>query len=1243
MSGARTPARPAWLEAFPSAQVRELDPRRHALVEASAGTGKTFAIEHLVLRLLVENPDWKPEEILLLSFTERTVADLRRRIRNLFRRQLRVDADGKAPIPGWTETDLARIHDLWLHADDLSVHTLHGFCQATLLRDPILHDALLRTELASDRDMANEALEDLLRNAWARDPERLERLCEALEINAKDDWRTKLIRLALNWHPWREDRLEPRPDPDAMPRMRAEAAAALERLRAALADVNAGTLPVAQYHALLPEKSKGNNVFVRVARILEEAPSDEEALSDLVKTFYGKYEHGEEKRGKSKAYRDGFASQLESTRGRNIVALPEWVAFATECDAIVRIGVRFEVERVIEKLRVTAQAAMELRAAFDDAKIRAGLISYDDMPRNLVLALRRDPALAERIAGRYKACIVDEFQDTDPLQWEILQYLCLRDTSAAMPALPLTLVGDPKQAIYAFRGGDLPTYLAARKTLRDLAAQGRAQGFGLEANFRSRPSLIAGLNAVFAQENWFGAPAETAEDPAWHLPADSERVHFSRALAGKKDPDDGTARIILREFSGMVDPETGAPAPKREVERAVRHWIAARIVTLLEGGTPARDIAVLVRKNSEGLALERTLLRRGIPCRIRRRGNMFLGPHADALRLLLDWIDDASDPDMQARILLLPFARAATGDDAFPRGRPAECPPLVARWARLARARRWPEFFDSVLLESGYLETLERESPPDADRFAALARRLGEAGAAPGTTTHALRARFDAWRRGEGEEDDGEGGGAGTADDSVSILTIHTSKGLEFPVVFLAATGDGRKPAQYTLRDPDTPGFRIVLDLKNEVDKARFEQQNHEEDLRLFYVAFTRAADALYVPLLPESDGNRRYGALGGFAADALRAVARNDDTARLFAYDEEPVHDRTLPRTNGARAESPHADGHPDADDLQAATHTLFNRRRRLSSYSRLAHRAATPEAPAPADAAEPVLEDDGTRAQRQEAVPESADESATEGAFSGVGAPSGTTGISATELPPGSAVGTALHALLEHIPFAFARDTASPEEWLELPGHRARVEDALRRESVDPSHAPAAARAIWNALRMPIPDPATTEPQETFRLADLAPADLRHEVEFLLPFGAAAGAALPEGVSWKRSGSDVFLWGFIDLVFRREGRYYLLDWKSNLLPSYDRAAIERSMAQHRYDLQWKLYSIALDRWLASRLPGYDPERHFGGVCYLYLRGASEQGPFSGFATRPTPEELRATYPDTLASLLRGPAEETP
>src|SRR5690606_18676864 len=118
---------------------------------------------------------------------------------------------------------------------------------------------------------------------------------------------------------------------------------------------------------------------------------------------------------------------------------------------------------------------------------------------------------------------------------------------------------------------------------------------------------------------------------------------------------------------------------------------------------------------------------------------------------------------------------------------------------------------------------------------------------------------------------------------------------------------------------------------------------------------------------------------------------------------------------------------------------------------------------------------------------------------------------------------------------------------------------------------------------------------------------------------------------------------WGFIDLVFRHAGRYYLLDWKSNLLPAYDRASVERSMAQHRYDLQWKLYSVALDRWLATHLPGYDPERHFGGVCYVYLRGASAAGGFSGFTTRPARRDLRETYPAELAALLRTSAKETP
>jgi exodeoxyribonuclease V beta subunit len=688
---------PAWLENFPSAEVRALDPARHTLIEASAGTGKTFAVEHLVLRLLMENPDWMPEEILLLSFTEKTAADLRARIRALLHRQVRPGVDGpdKPPIAGWSEEDLKRLRLLWTHADDLAVHTLHAFCQSSLRRDPLASDVLIRDEVSEDRSLADEALENLLRGAWARDPARLARLRAALGIGGGDGWRGKLIRPALAWHPWRGDRLDPEAAEERAPGLESEIGTACACLRDALARVNGGSLALGEYLSRLPGKNPEGNAFVRTARILETRSDGTLLLVAMVETFYGRYEHGAEKKGRTKAYKDGFGALLESTRGRDIASLAEWSAFATACDAALRLGLRVEEERALDALRLRAQAVTELREELAREKLRRGAISYDDMPANLVRALRKNPGLAGRIRRRYKACIVDEFQDTDPVQWEILERLCLSDArEGAAAALPLFLVGDPKQAIYGFRGGDLRTYLAARSRFRDMAAEGRAQGFGLEANFRSRRTLIEALNAVFAHPDWFGPSPRSAADPAWRLPPDSGDVAFTPARAGRADTGE-IPRVILRDFR-----EEGAEPPRKaDVERDLRRWIAARIVAALEAGRPPSDIAVLVRKNAEGEAIERLLRRRGVPCRVKRRGGFFHGPPADALRLLLEWIEDAGDPDVQARILLLPFARRDAAD--LPQGRPARIPPLLAEWAALARAGRWPAFFDAVRRQGG--------------------------------------------------------------------------------------------------------------------------------------------------------------------------------------------------------------------------------------------------------------------------------------------------------------------------------------------------------------------------------------------------------------------------------------------------------------------------------------------------------------------------------------------------------------
>jgi exodeoxyribonuclease V beta subunit len=627
------------------------------------------------------------------------------------------------------------------------------------------------------------------------------------------------------------------------------------------------------------------------------------------------------------------------------------------------------------------------------------------------------------------------------------------------------------------------------------------------------------------------------------------------------------------------------------------------------------------------------LRRRGVPCRIIQRGGPFHGPAADALRLLLAWIDDAASPDAQARILMLPFARA---EDEFPKGRPDRCPPLIARWADLAHAGQWPEFLAAVLHEGGYRERLAAESESEAARFDRLIELLSEAASTPGLSTRAVADHFDAMRRGEDVAESEEDGLEATDESgAVTVMTLHLSKGLEFKHVFIASSGGGVKDDFLVLRDLGTPGFRIALNTNSAADKTQAEKQSHEENKRLFYVAFTRARESLYVPLLPDSYNRADSGPLGGFAASALRAAAHDAALTSIVRYDTEPVHrDAYTSQPTGIPPLT--AASEPTRESLLADARAAFTRRRTLTSYSRLALRAG--EA-----LAEPLLEDDGTRVQRQELVPDDLLQELVD--VSG----GATEGISALELPPGAATGTALHALLEHTSFASVLATPSPEAWLNEPGQRARVEETLKHESVDPACAPAAARAVWNALRSPLPEPGQPEARR-FRLADLTPNDLRHEVEFLLSYeelgltslsasqdlhdGRVFENQFPEGITTKATSAGIFLWGFIDLVFRHEGRYYVLDWKSNLLDSYDDTTVQKSMDHHRYHLQWKLYAVALDRWLSARVKDYDPAHHFGGVHYLYLRGATPER-FAGFSARPTREDLRVHFPFEISKLL--------
>ncbi|HKP97309.1 MAG TPA: 3'-5' exonuclease, partial [Fibrobacteria bacterium] len=861
----------------------------------------------------------------------------------------------------------------------------------------------------------------------------------------------------------------------------------------------------------------------------------------------------------------------------------------------------------------------------------------------------------------YRYCLVDEFQDTDPLQWEIFRRVFLDSGSAN----PLYLIGDPKQAIYRFRGGDVHTYMEARKAMFALSRQGKAQGMGLDTNYRSSGAMVQAYNAAFTHAGWFHTLALDPGDTVWRLPAEPDPMgylpvrHGGLAIQDCADATGTPAPIILKDFTGDGAAGGKAGPDRPALKRRVNHWIVSEIAALMAAPDRLRipdkatgklrplawgDICVLVRKNPEKDRLEKALGEAGIPVQVNRRSGLYHGDVAGHYLAVLESLEDPRDSGKHARALLTRFFRAA-GD--APPARPPESPhPLFEEWTRLADRRRWQRLFHSLLYRTGllYRESLEEDGDRRIMDFThigqnlvqeAIGRNLGLSGlvqhlrdlraAAPGADEDADMHR-----------EESEGG-------KVVLMTMHVSKGLEFPVVFLACFSGNPPPAHYKYRD----GLHTVYNLDKDDAGARraYLEESEGEDRRLYYVALTRARYKLFVPLLPKGGaGHASNGPLGGFVAEALRtaAAARPDlyhwaeaeDYAKAppgipptrrpsagtaipsqagpaDAYAPHPAANAPLPAAPQAAGEDA-LSGYPRENALSRPSADFSRRRRRLDSYSHLVRRGH-------GLAAETV---EG-RFDKEEAP------AAADGTGESEGAPPAASAYPGNTLPRGKDTGNMFHEILERIDFAVAAEAPSPEALFAHAPTRDLIHGCMEDHRLDADWRAAVAGVVWNALRARLPDPAGGGP---FSLAEVA--HRRPEMEFLFPYPARAEA-----------GPDGYLWGFIDLVFRHRGRYYLLDWKSNHLDAYGHSDLERSMRDSSYDLQYMLYSLALDKWLGSLIPGYGFETHFGGIYYAYLRGMRASGESSAipetsgvFALRPTLAQIRGEYPLRLAQAMGTP-----
>jgi exodeoxyribonuclease V beta subunit len=822
------------------------------------------------------------------------------------------------------------------------------------------------------------------------------------------------------------------------------------------------------------------------------------------------------------------------------------------------------------RLAVAVQQELEQR------KRRLRILTYDDLLTRLRDALRGETAAA-RLRARYRVVLVDEFQDTDPVQWEIMR------RAFGSGGSTLVLIGDPKQAIYAFRGADVYAYLEAART-----AGARAT---LQTNWRSDQGLIDAYDALFG-----GARLG------------HEGIAYRRVKAANPSRFDGTplrVRIVHRDDVQVTRGGFASNSPARE---HIAKDLAADLVRLLSAGVQAAgkrvapgDVAVLVRTHRNAALVRDALEEAGIPAVINGAGSVFGTPPArDWLRLLEAIERPASAPRARAAALTAflgwSAARVASAADA----EWEEVHRRLHQWARVLREKGVAALAETIMLA----ERLPARvlSAVDGERSLTDLRHVGQLLHAAAATEQMGATALTSWLRqriaaAEQETGDEERSRRLESDaEAVQVLTIHRSKGLEFPIVyhpFLWEPGyiaPGRQPVFF--HDPDAGDARTIDVGLDGPDFPRHQRQHlteqRGEDLRLAYVALSRARHQAVVWWAGSWDS--RHSALG-------RLLFARDDEGNVAA--------------EGSRTPSD-AEATARFEELAAAAPGCISVERSALGLP-LSWSGAPEEHAALAAAMFDRALDRGWRRTSYSDI--------TAGAYEAARVASEPEEPVVDDEPAGVEYGTFVHRVLE------ATDFAAADLHAEL---STRVRETLARRAVEIGDEAAVVAGLRAAIEAPLP--------VGVRLRDLTRADRLDELDFELPL---AGGDDPTGHLTLRAIGDVlrahgdplgyadrlddpalrqdvrgYLTGSIDLVLRAGGRFAVVDYKTNRLAAYDASALEAEMRRGHYGLQALLYTAALHRYLRWRLPRYDPERDLAGV-YLFLRGMGDGGG-GVFAWRP-------------------------
>lgn len=1200
------------------------------LIEASAGTGKTFTIALLYIRLVLHHGSGLsrpllPEEILVVTFTEAATQELRERVRARLAEaaQCFLVPDGvHDPVLTELRSDYPTAE--WIHCgrllslaaqnmDQAAISTIHGWCYRMLREHAFDSGSLFRQTLVTDQ---RETLTELVRDYWRQEYYSLDEAMAELvssKFAAPDD----LLRA-----------VQPLLHPvDMLITLAGREVAAPARLGAALQPFVDRSQRLAELEAQARKAWLASyielNVLLDQLRPSLNKNQYAEAKTDETFATLKQDLHDWARGGPPPRRLARFAAGGWALTGKPRPEQPHHPAL-TALAAFVEEEQQQQVGEDDARAALLLHCARWMEQALIERQQRHAELGFDDLLRRLDAALSgsQGQTLATRIREQFPGALIDEFQDTDPLQYRIFDHVYQVEQNRSDCAL--ILIGDPKQAIYSFRNADIHTYLLARR-----ATAGRHHH--LLRNFRSTTDLVGAVNTLFDN-------AEQAPRGAFRFRrVDDNPLPFLPVRANGRSDQlivDGAPQtaMTLWHLQPELDEQTciGLTRYRDEMATACAQTIARLLATPANDSTSAAatgfsdgdtwrplrpgDIAVLVRSRSEADIIRRQLTEYGLASVfLSDRESVFASQEAvDLLLCLHACAEPMNERKVRAALashslertlgeLKQLYQQEELWEDTCELFRGLQhcwqkrgVLPMLRQMlhaldvpARLLAEPEGDRRLTNLLHLAEYLQRASLEH----DGELALIRHLAEQIENPGDE-EILRLENDA--------------------DLIRVVTIHKSKGLEYPLVFVPFAAawkpvDGKK-AHVQIMDPER-GRR--LEFGNSRSNADVWQQADDErlceDLRLLYVAATRATHAIWLSVAPLAYGNAKKPQLDRSAlgyllghgnvmdaqtlSDALTTLKQQCAAIAVVAL-KNPAQTGTAGVPRASLTEQP-TRFRPARRATQRVDNSWW-----IASYSALQTTAMDASALQPAAAREQqtieeVVSGSTASANEELTAPERQHFSRAN------------IGLHGFHRGPGP--GTFLHSLLEWVAQqGFKQSAASPADQLAV------IEQRCRSRGWDTD-----VERLQTWLKGFLGHTFKDSDGMPFSLAELD--RYRVEMEFLFPSGRVSthdidrlchqylmpGQARPALYDNQLNG---MVKGFVDLVAEHHNRFYVVDWKSNYLGPDDSHYTDESLTaeilHHRYDVQYSLYLLALHRLLRSRLHNYSYEQHIGGAWYFFLRG---------------------------------------